>query len=64
MAGHVPTTRPSVAVASAPPVRFAAPTASYETRAAPVLLFWVLDETQTTLALLFWVLVETQAALA
>lgn len=44
-----------------PPVRFAVPTASYDNRAACVLPFWVLVETQATLALLFWGLVETQA---
>ena len=45
-----------------PPVRFAAPTASYETWAARVVPFWGLVETQTTRASLFWVLVETWAA--
>lgn len=61
MAGHVPTARPSAAVASAPPVRFDAPTAAYETRAAPVVLFWGLVETWAAPVLLFWGLVETQA---
>ena len=62
MAGHVPTARPSAAVASAPPVRFDAPTAAYETRAAPVLLFWGLVETWAAPVVLFWGLVETWAA--
>ena len=62
MAGHVPTARPSAAVASAPPVRLDAPTAAYETRAALALLFWVLVETWAAPVLPFWVLVETWAA--
>ena len=62
MAGHVPTARPGAAVASAPPVRFDAPTAAYETRAAPVVLFWGLVETWAAPVVLFWVLVETWAA--